>query len=160
MSKEIASLPLKQAYQEFSSLILSLTDEQFLSPMDGWSSRDVVALLIGWNGLMIEASRTILAGQTPAYNSDAHNDYSHINAGFTTKFHSRSKSELLNQLKTSMEGLEAFIASLPDDELTNAHGVVHYRCEPATLTRIIASLAGDYRSHTRQIQEWFKTIKK
>ncbi len=160
MSKEIASFPLNQAHQEFSTLILSLTDEQFLSPMDGWSPRDVVAHLIGWNGLMIEASRSILAGQTPAYYGDAPNDYSQINAGFTTKFSSRSKPELLTELKSSMDKFEAFLAALPAEELTNAHGVIHYSGEPATLTRIIASLAGDYRYHIRQIQGWFKTIQK
>ncbi len=160
MSNAIASLPLMQAYQEFRALVLSLTDKQFLTPMDGWSPRDVVAHLIGWNGLMIEASRSILAGQTPTYYRDAPNDYSHINAGFTAKFSSRSRSELLTELNSSLDIFEAFLTTLPDEELTNAHGVVHYSGELATLARITQSLAGDYRSHTRQIQGWFTTIGK
>jgi hypothetical protein len=36
------------------------------------------------------------------------------------------------------------------------HGIVHYGGDPATVSRIINSLAGDYRSHTQQIKEWLE----
>ncbi len=147
-------LSLKRAYQDFAKLILSLPDEQFLSSMNGWSPRDVVAHLIGWNGLMIESSLSILAGKSPRYYDDARNDYSNINSGFTAKHSSRSKPELLAELKSSMEKFEAFIYSLPAEELAADHGVVHHSGGPATVARIINSLAGDYQYHTRQIMEW------
>jgi hypothetical protein len=104
---------------------------------------------------MIESSLSILAGKSPSYYEDARNDYSHINAGYTAKRSSRSKQELLAELKSSMEKFEAFISSLPVEELTADHGVVHYGGSPATVTRIVNSLAGDYQYHTRQIMEWF-----
>jgi hypothetical protein len=103
---------------------------------------------------MVEASRSILAGKPPAYYEDAANDYSNINAGFTTKFSSRSKEELLAQLMVSMEGFEAFIQTLPAEELSLDHGVRHYTGYPATVNKIIGSLAGDYQNHTEQILEW------
>ncbi|MEW6029897.1 MAG: ClbS/DfsB family four-helix bundle protein [Chloroflexota bacterium] len=156
MPNQDAILSLKHAYQDFTELILSLSDEQFLSPMNGWAPRDVVAHLVGWNGLMIESSLSILAGKPPAYYEDARNDYSNINAGFTAKHSSRSKRELLAELKSSMEKFEAFIHALPAEELTADHGVVHYSGSPATVGRIINSLAGDYQYHTRQIKEWLK----
>ncbi len=145
-------LHLKDTYRDFTKLILSLTDEQFLSVMDGWTPRDVVAHLIGWNSLMIDSSRSILAGQPPSYFEDSKNDYSNINAGFTRKFSSQSRQELLAELKSSMTGFEAFILSLPDEELTADHGVVHYSGVPATINKIIYSLAGDYQYHTKQIK--------
>lgn len=154
MPNQDVTLPLKSAYEDFTKLILSLSDEQFLSSMNGWSPRDVAAHLVGWNGLMIDSSLSILAGRPPAYYDDAKNDYSNINAGFTAKHSSRSKQELLAELKSSMEKFEAFIHSLPAEELTADHGVVHYSGSPATVTRIINSLAGDYQGHTRQITEW------
>jgi hypothetical protein len=98
---------LKHAYQDFTKLILSLTEELFLSSMDGWAPRDVVAHLIGWNNLMIDASSSILVGQPPSYYADASNDYSNINAGFTAQYSSRSKKELLAALESSLDGLEA-----------------------------------------------------
>jgi hypothetical protein len=136
------------------SVIHSLPEESFLSSMNGWEPRDVVAHLIGWNGLMIEASSSILTGQPPSYYEDAPNDYSNINAGFTAKFSSRSKQELLAELKSSLEGLEAYVLALPAGELTADHGVSHYRGGPATVSKILESLAGDYRYHTNEIREW------
>src|SRR5574341_2482381 len=113
MTGQDVTFSLKGAHQEFTKLILSLSNEQFLSSMNGWTPRDVVAHLIGWNGLMIEASLSILAGESPSYYEDAPNDYSRINAGFTAKHSSRSKQRLLAELKSSMEGFQAFIHTLP-----------------------------------------------
>jgi len=146
--------PLNQSYREFVDLVNSLSDEQFLHLMDGWSPRDVVAHLIGWNDLMIESSLSILAGKTPASYADAQNDFSHINSGFTSKFSSRSKRELLRELKSSLERFEAFLSGLPPQELENSHGVLHYSGRPATVGKIITSLVGDYRQHARQIADW------
>jgi hypothetical protein len=154
MSSQNATLALKQAYQEFTKLILTLSDEQFLSSMNGWAPRDVLAHLIGWNSLMIDSSLSILAGKSPSYYDDSKNDYSNINAGFTMKFSSRSKQELLSELKSSMENFEAFIFALPAEELGADHGVVHYSGIPATISKIINSLASDYQYHTDQILKW------
>lgn len=154
MSYQEVLSPLINAYQEFAGTILSLSDDQFLSPIDGWSPRDVVAHLVGWNDLMIEASQSIFAGKSPAYYADTPYNYSHINAAFTAKYSSRSKEELLAELLSSFERFKAFVLALPEEELTAHHGVRHYSGNPATIIRIIASLAGDYRTHTIQIREW------
>jgi hypothetical protein len=144
------------AYKNFCECIISLPEALFLSPMNGWSPRDVVAHLIGWNRLMIEASAAILRGETPAYYADAPNDYRNINAGFVNQFSSRSKAELLDELKFSMKDFEQYINSLDQDELTASHGVVHYSGRQATVVGIINSLTGDYREHLRQINEWLQ----
>jgi hypothetical protein len=160
MSDPNGMFAVKDACQKFAELILSLSDEQFLSSMDGWTPRDVIAHLIGWNSLMIDSSLSILAGKKPSFYEDAGNDYSNINAGFTKKISSNLKQELLAQLKSSTENLEAFIFSLPDEALTADHGVVHYSGVPATVGKIIHSLAGDYQYHTSQIMEWKITLSK
>jgi hypothetical protein len=154
MSSQEATHQIRNAYQDFVRIILQLSDEQFRSSMNGWSPRDVVAHLIGWNSLMIEASLSILAGKSPTYYTDAPNDYRNINSGFTSRYSSRSKQELLAELESSMGGFEAFILALPDGKLAVLHGVRHYRGNPATVSKIVASLAGDYQHHTQQIREW------
>ena len=154
MSKENATFQLTQAHQYFSTLIDSLTNEQFLAPMNGWAPRDVVAHLIGWNSLMIAASLSLLAGNPPSYYDDAPNDYSNINASFTAKHSSQSKQELLAELQSSLEKLVKFIDSLPNEELTANHGVMHRSGDPATIAETIDSLADDYQDHARQIEEW------
>jgi hypothetical protein len=151
--KDMASL--EHAYQDFTAIILSLSDEQFLSPMDGWAPRDVVAHLAGWNGLMIESSLAILAGKPPTCYADVQNNYSNINAGFTARYSSRSKQELLAELRSTMKEFEVFIDSLSAEDLAADHGVVHYSDSPATVGRIITSLAGDYRDHAHQMKERF-----
>lgn len=151
---ESVTISLRQAYQDFAKLIPSLTDEQLISPMSGWSPRDVLAHLIGWNKLMIEAASSILAGQSPEYYQDAKNDYSNINAGFVITHSSTSKEVLLTELQTSIDALEAFINTLPATELTADHGALHHSGSPATIKRIIDSLTGDYQYHTNEIMEW------
>jgi hypothetical protein len=154
MAGQAATLQLRQAYGEFVDLIASLSDQTFLSSMDGWSPRDVAAHLVGWNSYMIEASISILAGEAPAYYEDTPNDYSHINARFTAQFSSRSRDEMLALLKSSMQGFEQFILALPAAELVADHGIRHHSGSPATVTRIIESLVTDYQYHTRQIRDW------
>jgi hypothetical protein len=151
---EAITLSLRQSYQDFAKLIHSLTDQQLISPMSGWSPRDVMAHLIGWNKLMIEAASSILAGQSPEYYQDARNDYSNINSSFVIKYSSSSKQVLLAELQTSIDALEAFIHSLPAMELTADHGALHHSGSPATVARIIDSLKSDYQYHTSEIMEW------
>jgi hypothetical protein len=103
---------------------------------------------------MIEASLSILAGNTPSYYEDAPNDYCNINAAFTAKHSSRSKQALLAELKSSMQSLETFLHDLPAEALAADHGVRHYSGVPATVGKIVQSLAGDYQYHTDQLREW------
>jgi hypothetical protein len=150
---------LREAYQDFAELILSLSEEQFLSPMNGWAPRDAVAHLIGWNGLMIEGPLSIPEGRVPSYYDDSKNDYCNINAGFTVKFSSPSKPELLAELKSSMEKFDPFISTPSDEELTADHGVIHHNGVPATIKKVINSFAGDYQYHAHRFSEWLREQK-
>jgi len=149
---------LKLAYNDFYNCIISLPDSLLLSEMSGWSPRDVIAHLIGWNKHMIEASSAILHGQTPAYYADAPNDYRNINAQMAITFSSRSKEELLAEMESSMQTFRQFIASLQPDELVDSHGVLHHSGRPATIAGIIESLTQDYQQHTLEIQQWRENL--
>jgi ketosteroid isomerase-like protein len=157
MSAQESTLQLKNAFQDFVGLLLPLSEQAFRSPQDGgWSPGDVAAHLAGWNRLMIAAARSILSGQPPAYYADQPNDYRTINAGFTAQYASRSKAELLAELEASLADLQAFVQALPHQALLADHGVRHYRGSPATLSKLLASLAGDYQVHTQEIRAWLK----
>lgn len=156
MDNQSALNSFELAYKNFCDCIISLPEALFLSPMSGWSPRDVVAHLIGWNRLMIEASAAILRGETPAYYADAPNDYRNINAKFVNQYASRSKAELLGELRLSKEELERYVRSLDQGELTASRGVMHYSGRPATVEGIINALAGDYQDHLRQINDWLR----
>jgi len=93
---------LKRAYLTFCNCVLSVPETLFMASINGWSPRDVVAHLIGWNGQMIAASQEILRGETPQYYADAPNDYQNINTSFVARFASQSKAELISELKASL----------------------------------------------------------
>jgi hypothetical protein len=154
MTNQDIIFPLINSCNEFTEVIVLLSDEQFSSPLHGWSPKGIVSHLAGWNHFMIEASQSILAGKAPVYYDDAPNNYSNINAGFVAKYSCYSKQELLTKLKSSMEGLETFILALPREELVASHNVRHYNGSPATVAKIIESLNGDYQYHTHEIKEW------
>ncbi len=120
MDSQNALSAYELAYKIFCDCIISLPEALFLSPMNGWSPRDVVAHLIGWNWLMIEASAAILRGETPAYYADAPSDYRNINAGFVSQYASRSKTELLEELRSSMEEFEGYVQTLDQGKLTDS----------------------------------------
>jgi hypothetical protein len=44
--------PLEQAWGALAAAVRALPEERFLAPLRGWSARDIVAHLIGWNRLM------------------------------------------------------------------------------------------------------------
>ncbi|MBN1538493.1 MAG: ClbS/DfsB family four-helix bundle protein [Anaerolineales bacterium] len=146
--------PIKMAARDFLGVVNSLSDEQFLTTLYEWTPRDIVAHLIGWNTLMIEASLSILDGRQPAYYDDTPFNYSHINAGYSAKYPSQNKEDLLAQLQSSLEELEKFIQGLSDEEINADRGVLHHSGVPATVKKIIASLASDYEYHTQQIRDW------
>ncbi len=145
---------LRSSYDDFVVCVLSIPEAGFLAPMNGWTPRDVVAHLIGWNRFMIQACESILSGESPAYYADAPNDYRNINAALVSHYTSRSRLQLLAELAASMTEFEAYLAGLPASERSADHGVTHYSGEPATVSKILRSLAGDYEHHTRQISTW------
>jgi hypothetical protein len=145
---------LQSACLDFVACVLSIPEALFLTPMNGWSPRDVVAHLTGWNRLMIQSGRSILAGEPPAYYADAACDFRNINAAFVAAYSLRGKDEALRQLDSTMREFEAYLADLSAAELSADCGVRHHSGQPATVERLIGSLAGDYALHTNQIRAW------
>jgi hypothetical protein len=147
----------EETFSCFVALIRSLPEESFLWPIEqGWSPREVVAHLVGWNGLMLASCQDILQGRAPAYYADADNDYANINAGFVSRFASTGRETLLAELINSEQALVAFLKDLDSTEWHADHGVIHHSGGPATVARVLASLESDYRDHTRQIESWLK----
>lgn len=144
------------AYQAFRQCIQSVPDDLYLTPINGWSPRDIVAHLVGWNRNMVKSGKELLRGEMPAYYPDAPNDYKNINAAFVSKHSSRDKVTLLDELAASMLEFETYVRGLDPSEWDADHGITHYRGGPATVSRLMDSLAGDYHSHTHEIQQWLK----
>jgi len=153
MNHDAALAPLEQAWRSLDAAVRALPEERFLAPLRGWSARDIVAHLIGWNRHMIEASGSILRGESPAYYADAPLGYRNLNAAHAAAYSSRSREELLRELEASLQELKTFVRSLRMGEIDDSHGVLHYIGRPATIAGILRSLTQDYRDHAAEIDE-------
>ena len=153
MHHDAALAPLEQAWHSLDAAVRALPEERFLAPLRGWSARDIIAHLIGWNRHMIESSGSILSGETPAYYADAPFGYRNLNAAHAAAHSSRSRGELLRELEASLMEFKTFVQSLPPPEIDDSHGVLHYTGRPATVGGIIRSLTQDYRDHAAEIDE-------
>jgi hypothetical protein len=145
---------LGQAANAFILAIESLRDELFLRAIDEWTPRDVAAHLAWWNRHMIAASQSLRTGTPPSYYADAANDYRHVNARAIAEFAARDRRVLLDELRATLDELVGYLRALDAEAWDADHGVVHHRGGAATVRRIVASLAGDYEHHTRQVNEW------
>jgi len=127
--------------------------------MDGWSPRDVLAHLIGWNRYTIEGCQQIRRGETPFYFIDSGDDFSKVNAVLVRKYDSRDKRRLINELEASAQELEQFLLSVDSTEWESDYGV-NYEGGPVTINNSIDVLIRDYLVHRQQIEKWAKSTDK
>jgi len=151
MSRSSQLQQFEHAHENFVTLIRSLTPEQFLSPIGGWTARDIVAHLIGWNRNIRMGSEQILNGITPFYHVDAPNDYRGLNAEFMALHDSTDREILLRELAEGRNTLKAFLEGVDEQDWARDFGPQHYRGGPATVGRCLESITGDYLEHAREI---------
>ena len=109
IEKQIARL--RAAVAALAASAASLSEEGFLTRANGWSPRDIVAHLIGWNRYVIEGSRQIRRGELPFYDVDPGEDYSTVNAALVREYPSQDKQALITTLcsVTSSEDTSEFV---------------------------------------------------
>lgn len=149
---------LEQAVSKFKTCIQDLPDSRFLQPIHGWTPRDVLAHLIGWNRLYITGLQEIRNGEQPSYFSDDENDYSNVNAASVEKYASIDQGLMLDELQDSFQALQNYLLSLDPNEWKTDFGVL-YRGSTATIESEVAELIQDYDDHREEIQAWVRSQK-
>lgn len=144
---------LRLAVEGLARTVASLSGPRFVDKLDGWSARDIVAHLIGWNRHVVEGSRQIARGELPFYDLDPGENYSKVNAELVRRYPSRDLGELLAELRASGRELEEFLASLDADDWGRDHGVRH-RGAVVTIRTTVEELIEDYAHHQEQIERW------
>ena len=71
---------LDRSVKAFSQCVASLDEQRFLQKLNGWTPRDIVAHLVGWNRYVVKGGRQILRGELPFYDIDPGDNYSKVNA--------------------------------------------------------------------------------
>ena len=144
---------LRTAVESFAESVDALSEDSFLSKLNGWSARDIVAHLIGWNRHVIVGSRQIQRGEVPFYDIDPGENYSRVNAELVQTYDSTDRRTLLEQLNTTAGELEEFLASLDPDTWARDFGVRHGSWT-VTILLTIDELIKDYDHHRKQIDDW------
>ncbi len=150
---QIAGLNL--GVEELARCVASLDEEVFLEKFNGWSPRDVLAHLIGWNRCIIEGCKQIKKKELPFYDIDPGENYSKVNAGLVRSYPSKNKQELLDELNVSARELKHFLQSQNHSEWARDYGVRH-QGSTITIQNTVDDLIADYAHHSEQIQEWVK----
>jgi hypothetical protein len=137
--------------------VTSLNEAQFLMKVNGWSSRDIVAHLIGWNRAIIQGSRQILRAELPFYDVDSGENYSKVNAAFIQNYSSTDLQETLKELLSSADELSEFLKTLNQKDWSHDFGVKN-KGLTITIQSTVDDLIEDYTHHTDQIEKWKKTV--
>lgn len=144
---------IERSVQEFKRSIDVLPEQLFSEAMDGWSPRDVLAHLIGWNRYTIEGCEQMRRGESPSYLSDWEEDFKHLNAASVQQYRSENRHELLDELDSSLEELKRYLRSMPEAEWARGPGVT-YCGHWISVQNSLEGLEQDYLHHAQQIREW------
>ncbi len=92
---------LERSIEAFAASVAALDERLFLRNVNGWTPRDIVAHLIGWNPHIVLGAKQILCGELPLYDVDPGPDYSKVNAALVRECDDTDRSVLLERLAES-----------------------------------------------------------
>ena len=157
--KEKALSALMEARQsiltEVSKLSETAQDQVFLGI---WSTKDLLAHLIGWDKTNLEAAKSVLKGQVPAFYEHRDSDWRTYNAMLVKKYKKDSIQELIAAAKDSQEKLIQFLQTIPPESF-NKDFDVRFRGYKVTIQRLLEAEAKDEQTHLQQITDYFKESK-
>ena len=138
---------------QFMRTIRTLSDEQFLQPINGWSPRDVVAHLIGWNRAFIDVADDMRRGAAPAVLIDPGENFSKANAVFVRQYDATAMIELLRELELSYQEFARCLYTV-DAESWSWPVNVPGRTNAVSIEWYVRELIDDYENHRQEIEEW------
>ena len=144
---------LGEAVESFVTSVFDLSEDLFLSKLNGWSPRDITAHLIGWNRHVIRGSEQIQRGDLPFYDIEPGDDYSKVNEALVRQYDATDRQELTEELRASGRELKRYLTSLDPGAWDRDFGVRH-RGTPVTIRATVDALIADYVHHQRQIEQY------
>lgn len=148
---------LQSSLHQFMRAIRTLSEEQFVQPMNGWAPRDVVAHLIGWNRAYVGIVDAIRRGEMPEALVDPGEDFSKANAGFVRQYDSTDMIQLLREMELSYQELASHLYTVDVEDWARGF-VVPGAAEPITVEECIRDLIVDYDNHRQEIEAWRRSL--
>ena len=142
---------LEHCVETFAASVSALDEGLFLRNVNGWTPRDIVAHLIGWNRHIVLGAKQILRGELPFYDVDAGADYSKVNAALVREYGDTDRSGLLDRLAESTGELIAFMRAIAPEAWDRDFGVRH-NGEELTVKGTVDDLIADYDHHRAQLE--------
>ena len=148
--------------EAFVASVAALDEVLFLRKLNGWTPRDVVAHLIGWNRHIMMGAEQILRGELPFYDVDPGPNYSKVNAALVRECGDTDCSVLLRRLGESAGRLITFLRAIAPGEWDRDFGVRHKgekltvkstADDLVTVKSTVDDLIGDYDHHRVQLEE-------
>ncbi|MCP4571828.1 MAG: ClbS/DfsB family four-helix bundle protein [bacterium] len=144
---------LDRSVDELAACLASLSEDLLLRKLNGWTPRDILAHLIGWNRYVVKGSLQLMKGELPFYDVDPGEDYAKVNAAILETYPSTNRAELLRELRESAAELGSFLASLNPASWDCDYGVRN-QGSVITIKNTADDLIADYGHHCRQIESW------
>jgi uncharacterized damage-inducible protein DinB len=136
---------------EASRLSEKQRDEIFLGI---WSVKDLLAHMTGWDRTNLDAVKSVLAGQVPAFYKYHDRDWQGYNAILVKRHKKDSFQELVADTQESQEKLLEFLQTVPPENFNKDFGV-RFRGYKVTLQRLLEAETEDEQTHLRQITDFF-----
>ena len=133
----------------------ALSDDAFLGTLGNWTSRDIVAHLIGWNRYSVRGAQQLLMGKLPFYDIDPGKDYCHVNARLVAEYPAENRTELLADHEKAAHELAEFLRSISEEQWSGGTGVL-LEGEELTIRQNVDWLIEDHHHHTAQIRDLAK----
>jgi hypothetical protein len=154
---------LEHSVEAFVASVTALDVSLFRRDVNGWTPRDIVAHLIGWNQYLVLGAKQILRGELPFYDVDPGPNYSKVNAALVRECTDTDRSVLLEKLAKSARELKAFLRAIAPGEWDRDFGVRHKgesltvnstADDLVTVKSTVDDLIADYDHHRKQLEEF------
>ena len=153
---------LERCVDAFADSVAALDERVFLKKVAGWTARDIVAHLIGWNRHIVRGAKQILSGELPFYDVDPGPNYSKVNAALAREYNDTDSAVLLESLSGTAGELTAFLRTLAPGDWDRDFGVRHKgenltvdstTDDVVTVKSTVDELVADYDYHRGQLEE-------
>jgi hypothetical protein len=122
--------------------------------LGSWSTKDIIAHLIGWDFTNIEAIEDIRQGRVPSVFEKWNPDWAKYNSELVQKYIRDDFTDLLADVEGSQQALIEHLQTLPDEDIQKDFGVRSSRGANITVASYLEFEIEDEIEHHRQIQEW------
>ncbi len=144
---------LEHCVKTFAGSVTALDERLFLSKVTGWTVREILTHLIGWNRHIVRGAKQILRCELPFYDVDPGSDYSKVNAALVREYGDTDRSPLLESLAASAGELTTFLRAIDPGEWDRDFGVRH-KGETLTVKSTVDELIADYDHHRGQLEKF------